>query len=345
LRSKFCDVTRPGRPDQTDDFKPLRQPQHLASATKPDASRARDFDQRENDCMGAIFGECSRRVPILRVLTVVDAAFLIGGRRGRRAMLWLSCTASVETERTARQELVFLCHGFAEHCGYFHQLAEPLAAAGLLTVGHDFYGHGLSEGNVNQLRSIDTLVDVAAAHLAKLKLEFPDCIVYGVGYSMGALVLHRMCGRSPQPPPVSHGVWLSPALQPAGMKLTKRRVQLSKWLLPRLPNLPLPAGAAAHGHQHQAARAVHSGVRLDAGSYASNPAGSITLPTLLITGTADRIADPARSAAFVAAGQALGKPVTGRAYLGARHQLHTDLPTVGVKLHQDLMQWFAASQD
>ncbi|PAA91806.1 hypothetical protein BOX15_Mlig022755g1 [Macrostomum lignano] len=258
-----------------------------------------------------------------------------------------------------RQELVFLCHGFAEHCGYFHQLAEPLAAAGFLAVGHDFYGHGLSEGNVNQLRSIDTLVDVAAAHLAKLKLEFPDCIVYGVGYSMGALVLHRMCGRSPQPP-LSAMVWLSPALQPAGMKLTKRRVQLSKWLLPRLPNLPLPGGRfrpedltrsketqeQLHTDTSIKQRVLYTRVcawMLEA-MLATQP-GSITLPTLLITGTADRIADPARSAAFVAAGQALGKPVTGRAYLGARHQLHTDLPTVGVKLHQDLMQWFAASQD
>uniref|UniRef100_A0A1I8JPR3 Hydrolase_4 domain-containing protein n=1 Tax=Macrostomum lignano TaxID=282301 RepID=A0A1I8JPR3_9PLAT len=257
----------------------------------------------------------------------------------------------MDTTGAPAQELVFLCHGFAEHCGYFHQLAEPLAAAGFLAVGHDFYGHGLSEGNVNQLRSIDTLVDVAAAHLAKLKLEFPDCIVYGVGYSMGALVLQPNVRPEPRSRPLSAMVWLSPALQPAGMKLTKRRVQLSKWLLAgRLPNLPLPGGRFRPEDLTRSKETLHTDTSIKQrvlytrvcawmleAMLATQP-GSITLPTLLITGTADRIADPARSAAFVAAGQALGKPVTGRAYLGARHQLHTDLPTVGVKLHQDLMQ-------
>uniref|UniRef100_A0A1I8FBR3 Uncharacterized protein n=1 Tax=Macrostomum lignano TaxID=282301 RepID=A0A1I8FBR3_9PLAT len=84
---------------------------------------------------------------------------------------------------------------------------------------------------------------------------------------------------------------------------------------------------------------------LDAGSYASNPAGSITLPTLIITGTSRPHRRSGSICRFCGRRPGLGKPVTGRAYLGARHQLHTDLATVGVKLAtKDLMQWFAASQ-
>uniref|UniRef100_A0A1I8F5W9 Hydrolase_4 domain-containing protein n=1 Tax=Macrostomum lignano TaxID=282301 RepID=A0A1I8F5W9_9PLAT len=243
------------------------------------------------------------------------------------------------------------CHGFAEHCGYFHQLAEPLAAAGFLAVGHDFYGHGLSEGKREPAAVYRHPCGCGCCSFGKLKLEFPDCIVYGVGYSMGALVLHRMCGRSPQPP-------LS--AMPAGMKLTKRRVQLSKWLLPRLPNLPLPGGrfrpedlTRSKETQLHTDTASSSGVlytrvwRLDAGSYASNRSpGSITLHNSAHHGTADRIADSGSICALL---WPPDRPWQTGDWPGLTWAPGTsctlDLPTLASSCNQDLMQWFAASQD
>uniref|UniRef100_A0A1I8F8S6 Hydrolase_4 domain-containing protein n=1 Tax=Macrostomum lignano TaxID=282301 RepID=A0A1I8F8S6_9PLAT len=233
----------------------------------------------------------------------VDAAFLIGGRRGAAGAAGGSAAPrSVETERDA--SWCFLCHGFAEHCGYFHQLAEPLAAAGFLA-----YGHGLSEGNVNQLRSIDTLVDVAAAHLAKLKLEFPDCIVYGVG----AHWYCTECAAGGPQPPLSAMVWLSPALQPAGNEADEAQSAAQQVALPAATS----ESARCPGGRFRP--------KISPGARRTRP-GSITLPTLPHHGHSRPHRRSGSICRFcVRAGQALGKPVTGRAYLGARHQLHTDL--------------------
>uniref|UniRef100_A0A1I8FKU8 FSH1 domain-containing protein n=1 Tax=Macrostomum lignano TaxID=282301 RepID=A0A1I8FKU8_9PLAT len=136
------------------------------------------------------------------------------------------------------------------------------------------------------------------------------------------------------------------------MKLTKRRVQLSKWLLPRVSESAAAAVADSdrkispgarrteqlHTDTSIKQRVLYLGVRLDAGSYASTQPGSITLPTLLITGTADRIADPARSAAFVAAGQALANRWTAGLTWAPGTSCTLICLRLAVKLHQDLMQ-------
>uniref|UniRef100_A0A1I8F4M6 Abhydrolase_4 domain-containing protein n=1 Tax=Macrostomum lignano TaxID=282301 RepID=A0A1I8F4M6_9PLAT len=242
-------------------------------------------------------------------------AFLIGGRRrgggaaggsaapppSKRRGRVIAAAADEKSKRSEQLEAL-LCL----FCQFGSFLTISKFALGFGNGRADIfvhYGHGLSEGNVNQLRSIDTLVDVAAAHLAKLKLEFPDCNRLRSWVFHGRTGYCTECAAGARSRPVSHGVAVTRSAA-GGMKPDESaECSSASGCWPRLPNLPLPGGR----------------FRPEDLTRSKETPGSITLPTLLITGTADRIADPARSA-LCAAGQALGKPVTGRAYLGARHQ-------------------------
>uniref|UniRef100_A0A1I8FC71 Secreted protein n=1 Tax=Macrostomum lignano TaxID=282301 RepID=A0A1I8FC71_9PLAT len=147
-------------------------------------------------------------------------------------------------------------------------------------------------------------------------------------------------------------VWLSPALQPAGMKLTKRRVQLSKWLLPRLSESAAARGPnqlqqeQLHTDTSIKQRVLYTRVCRSAGCLeamlATQP-GSITLPTLLIT--AQPTASPIRlDLPFVARRTGPGQTGDWPAYLGARHSCTLRF-AYGWRqaATRTLMQWFAGS--
>ena len=45
------------------------------------------------------------------------------------------------------QGVVFLCHGFGEHCGRYEHMAVEMTRAGFAVMGMDHQGHGQSEGD------------------------------------------------------------------------------------------------------------------------------------------------------------------------------------------------------
>ncbi|XP_076350974.1 monoglyceride lipase-like isoform X2 [Tachypleus tridentatus] len=84
--------------------------------------------------------------------------------------------------------LVFLSHGFTEHCSVYEDLAQALSKSGILSFGHDHVGHGRSEGARTLVGSIDNCVEDVFHHIYIMKKKYPGLPVFIVGNSMGATI-------------------------------------------------------------------------------------------------------------------------------------------------------------
>ena len=93
------------------------------------------------------------------------------------------------TEPTSFKGVIILCHGYAEHAGRYHHVAQRFGEAGLITYALDLRGHGRSGGKRVYLRNISEytadfhhLVGIATA-------EHPGLKRVVLGHSMGGGVV------------------------------------------------------------------------------------------------------------------------------------------------------------
>jgi alpha-beta hydrolase superfamily lysophospholipase len=205
--------------------------------------------------------------------------------------------------------VVVVTHGYAEHCGRYHEVAHVIVDAGWACVTYDCRGHGKSPGERGYIDRFDTYVTDLHAVIAAAKRLVPDgAPVVLLGHSHGSLItLHALAG--PNPPRVKAAIVSSPYL---GIKLA---VPSWKKLLARVasrvaPKLAQPNGIRAeHLTDDLAKRAEHDADPLnfgvatsrwfvessDAQDFVLAHANRITVPTTWLVGANDPLADPARS--------------------------------------------------
>ncbi|KAL4217445.1 hypothetical protein ACF0H5_023895 [Mactra antiquata] len=84
--------------------------------------------------------------------------------------------------------LIFIVHGYCEHCLAYNELAESLVNQGYYVFSHDHIGHGQSDGDRAHVCSFDEYVDDLFCHLDLITQKFPDKKVFLVGHSMGGAI-------------------------------------------------------------------------------------------------------------------------------------------------------------
>lgn len=84
--------------------------------------------------------------------------------------------------------VVLLVHGLAEHSGRYGKLAEQMNAAGYAVCALDLPGHGRSAGEPGYIASFDQYRDAVLALRARLGQQYPGLPVFLLGHSMGGLV-------------------------------------------------------------------------------------------------------------------------------------------------------------
>ncbi len=94
---------------------------------------------------------------------------------------------------------VLIVHGYAEHSGRYAWVAEQLVMHGYAVVAFDLRGHGKSDGERVYVKSMNEyLADVDAA-LLRVFEHVPGVPVYVLGHSMGGGVLSlHACARMPR---------------------------------------------------------------------------------------------------------------------------------------------------
>jgi acylglycerol lipase len=245
---------------------------------------------------------------------------------GGRHIFWRTWSPEAGPERG----VIVLVHGLGEHSGRYDDVAARLVDAGYAVYAVDHRGHGRSDGPRaliedldHAVADVDTLVDRAAA-------ARPGVPVFMLGHSMGSLIALRYALAQPDR---LAGLILSAALAqlnpvPKPLELVGRALSV---IAPRAPLIAIdselvsrdPAVVAAYRSDplvHHGKIPARTAVQIaDAVERFPSTVDAITVPTLILYGTADGLCPPAGS---VMLGERIGAAdLTVTAYDGLFHEI------------------------
>jgi alpha-beta hydrolase superfamily lysophospholipase len=230
--------------------------------------------------------------------------------------------------------VVIVVHGLGEHAGRYDHVAQKLNSWGFHVRAYDQYGHGDSGGMRGTLTSdnrlLADLADVVDSTRARTRNKLPVILL---GHSMGGLVVGRFVSRKVRD--IDALVMSSPALDP-GLNIVQK---LLLSVLPKLaPDFTVGNGLNPKFLSHDAdvvKRYLADPLCHDrisgrlARFIADNGPATIArapkwkVPTLLMYAGADKLVNPAGSAAFAAA--APKDVVTTQRFDALYHELFNEL--------------------
>jgi lysophospholipase len=223
---------------------------------------------------------------------------IIFGERGRRIMFrsWLPDNRP--------DPVAVIAHGYGEHGGRYGHVAARLNEAGYAVYVPDHHGHGRSDGPRGKIslhdaiEDLSRIIDLAAG-------RNPDCELFLLGHSMGgALALRYAMVRQER---LNGLVLISPLAQVDGLHTVRR---LGRILSRVAPNVPLkridpklvsrdPAVCRSYAQDplvyHGSIPASVVGEFLVHAETLPRDLARVTIPTLLMYGTGDRLVSPAGS--------------------------------------------------
>ncbi|WP_100500337.1 alpha/beta hydrolase [Geodermatophilus chilensis] len=229
---------------------------------------------------------------------------------------------------------VVLVHGAHEHGGRYRHVAERLAAAGYAVHAVDHPGHGRSPGRRGNIGSMAAAVD-GVAELVRLTAEqHPGVPLFVYGHSLGGLIALQYLTGTPDAR-VTGAVISAAALDTSAANAVQKVVApLLSRFLPDLGVLQLDAEAVSRDAEvvrdyradplnHTGRMVARTGAELMATALAMpRRLPALTLPLLVLHGTADRLVPPAASE--VVRAHAGSPDLTLRIYEGLFHEPHNE---------------------
>jgi acylglycerol lipase len=274
---------------------------------------------------------------------VTDTTGFIAGARGRR-IFWRSWLPG-----GAPTAVVVIAHGAGEHSGRYEHVAAALVNAGYAVFALDHRGHGRSDGPRALIEHVELTVSDLDQLVVLAAAAHPGLPVFLLGHSMGAMIALRY---APVHQDRLAGVILSGALAaledvPAPLRLVG---QLLSRIAPRTPLIAIdPSLVSRDPAVVQAYREdplVHHG-KLPARTAAQiadtvgafpQTVGAITVPILILYGTADALCPPAGS---IMLGERVGSADrTVTPYDGLFHEILNEPERETVL--GDIRKWLAA---
>lgn len=241
-------------------------------------------------------------------------------------------------------------HGLGDHSGLYAPLAEALATEGIAVHGLDMRGHGRSPGQRAYVSRWDDYLDDLTAFAEWVRSRDPGLPLFLLGHSLGGLIgldwaIRRrppLAGLIGAAPPLGD-VGVPPVLMALGRMMAKvwPRFSLSARMdLSNLSRDPAVVEAITNDplfHRQGTARLAEAVPAAIARVHRS--AADLTVPLLLLHGTADRMVPLQGSKRFVAHfGPAdPAHDVMLRLYDGAYHALFFDHD--GDRVRADVIRW------
>jgi alpha-beta hydrolase superfamily lysophospholipase len=231
-----------------------------------------------------------------------------------------------------------IIHGFGDHAGRFEGMATSLASFGLAVTAVDLVGHGRSPGRRGVIDSYEQLLDEVERSVGLSRNRWPRIPQFVFGQSMGGnLVINWMLRRRESARCIFGAILGAPLLRAKSMPKEKY-MRAGRWLAQRLPNFRVPTPArvewlCAEPRAQDAYRRdplVHRTMSLrlatsliDSGLWAMERAGELTIPSLLIHGSEDRLTCPHATREFAQRASGQAEFVL---FPGCRHELHEEPP-------------------
>ncbi|BBZ31005.1 monoacylglycerol lipase [Mycolicibacterium madagascariense] len=207
----------------------------------------------------------------------------------------------VWTPDVAPTGVVILCHGYAEHAGRYHHVAQRFGAAGLLTYALDLRGHGRSGGKRVYLQNISQYTDDFHHLVGIATAAHPGLGRVVLGHSMGGGVVFTYGVEHPDD--YAAMVLSGPAVyaQEGVSPVMIAVANVLGGILPGLPVENLPTDAVSRDPEvvaaYRADPLVHQGklpagiakALIGVGSTMPQRAAAITAPLLVVHGGQDKL--------------------------------------------------------
>lgn len=229
--------------------------------------------------------------------------------------------------------VVVIVPGFNSHSGYYAWTAEQLTRAGLATFAVDLRGRGKSDGERFYVETFDDYVSDVAACIAIVAARHPGVPLFLLGHSAGGVVscLYALA----HPDQLAGLVCESFAFQTPAPDVALAVLKGISYLVPhahvvRLKNEDFSRDPDVVermnadpliAHETQPAHTIAAMVRADEQLKTAFP--RITIPLLILHGTADKATKPEGSRFFYDTAQATDK--TLKLYDGHFHDLLNDV--------------------
>jgi alpha-beta hydrolase superfamily lysophospholipase len=243
--------------------------------------------------------------------------------------------------------VVVIAHGYGEHGGRYAHVAARLTEAGYAVYVPDHYGHGRSDGPRGRMSLSDAtddlsrIIDLAAGRNT-------NCELFLLGHSAGAAMAMRYAmDRQKQ---LTGLILVSPLAQVSVPPATRRMVDLIARVAPDMPLRRIdprrvsrdPAVVQAYTRDplvyHRGIPAAVVAEFLSHTASLPQDVTQITVPTLLMYGTADRLVSPAGSEMI--AQRIFSTDLTVTPYVGLAHELLNEPEQVQVL--DQICRWVAA---
>jgi alpha-beta hydrolase superfamily lysophospholipase len=196
-------------------------------------------------------------------------------------------------------------HGLAEHSGRYLNLVNHFVPLGYAVYGIDHLGHGKSDGTRVYVKRFDDYTNTLKVYFDMICRWQPDKPIFLVGHSMGGLIsaVYLLDHQAELA-----GAVLSGALVKVPSNITPTTLLLGKMLsalIPKLGLLRLDANGVSRDpvvvKAYVSDPLVHTGKitarlsaeMLKAMQVVSSQASEITLPIMIVQGSADKLVDPA----------------------------------------------------
>lgn len=241
---------------------------------------------------------------------------------------------------------VVLVHGLGEHSGRYAHLASFLTEHGIAVYTFDLPGHGKSQGSRGHIPSYSFVSRMLTDFCSEVARNQPEMPLILYGHSLGgALVLYHLLTH---PNGVDAAMVTSPGLIPANPPSAATLV------MARLLANILPAGAINNqldltglSRDPQVIQAyrddplTHDRVSfalgldlIEKGQWILENAATLSVPTLLMVGSADRLVNPNPVIRFA---KAIPRCTTFKLWDGFYHELHNEPEKDAV--FQTLLDW------
>ena len=244
--------------------------------------------------------------------------------------LWLHVREWLPDE--VPQMVVCLIHGHGEHAGRYDHLARFLNGLHCTVLAMDLRGHGESEGKRGHITSYKTLMNDVSLLLVEANRRHPDLALFLYGHSMGGNLVVNYTLRCN---PGLNGVIASAPLFRTAFPQSPWKTILGRVMRYVWPAMPLSSGlntqdlsrdpAVVHAYENDLFVHDHVTPRfldvLQAGEWALEHAGELSVPLLLMHGEADRITSCPASRLFASGA---GPDCTLRTWKNLYHEIHNE---------------------